>query len=406
MEKILQVFPSMTLTDDEFNTSLDIIRVLLRRGELNEHEPCNNIANLLTGELGMSKIEGSYHIILKKGNIRFDCGIELIGASVGTIRTTMPISIRTIVPISSIRDIISVLRSAGVLRIKDIGRYTVLLSSSEVDKLFNNVKSRVSGKVLIPLERDKYLFIRRGDSLVRLERIGEVFANKYLLIPKDSLNDLILSISIWESELHDTQEAGIFMHWYSPEIFLKPQEFLKIPQDARRSSTVEPNELVYYHVDPGDRINIPLSVLRIMKQEDRDTIIRLSNIFNTSELQVASARDSMHILIQDRLVEIGERIGFKAVKEYDIGGFRLDVAWLEDDDVAYAFEVVISGSLIEALYRLNQVDARRILIVKDEDLEKAISKAGGGIRVLPASLILNGKIHEVVREVLGGSQGY
>ena len=392
--KILRVFPSMTLTDDEFNTSLDIIRVLLRRGELNEHEPCNNIANLLTGELGMSKIERSYHIILKKGNIRFDCWTELIHADVGTIRTTMPISIRIIEPIYSIRAIISVLRSAGVLRIKDIGRYTVLLNSSEVDNLFNNVKSRVGGKALIPLERNKYLFIRRGDSLVRLERIGEVFADKYLLIPKDSLNDLILSISIWESELHDTQEAGIFMHWYSPKIFLKPY-------DTEQSSTeVEPDELAHYHVDPSDRIKITSSVFRVMRQKDRDVVMHLSNIFDISELQVVDERDSVHTLIQDRLVDIGRRIGFEAVKEYDIGGFRLDVAWLEDNEIAYAFEIVISGSLIEALYRLNQVNARRILVVKDEDLGRAISKARSDIKVLPASLILNGKIHEVVKEVL------
>ena len=391
MERILQAFPSITLTDDDFNTIIDIIRVLLSKGELNENEPCSSTANVLAKKLGMSMsmIEESDYIVLSKGNISFECLQRLIDS-------TIQIRYKYVDESIPLQTIISILRGAGVLRIKDIGKYVIVLNSGEMDKLFNNVKSRVSGKVLIPLRSDSHFFIRRGDSLVKLERLGEVFADKYLLIPKDSLNDLILRVGIWESELQGKKEVSVYMYWYSPKIFLKPY-------DTEQSSTeVEPDELAHYHVDPSDRIKITSSVFRVMRQKDRDAVMHLSNIFDISELQVVDERGSVHTLIQDKLVDIGRRIGFEAVKEYDIGGFRLDVAWLEDNEIAYAFEIVISGSLIEALYRLNQVSARRILIVRDEDLGRAISRAGSDIKVLPASLILNGKIHEVVKEVLGG----
>ncbi len=57
--------------------------------------------------------------------------------------------------------------------------------------------------------------------------------------------------------------------------------------------------------------------------------------------------------------------------------------------------------MLEALYRLEHVNARkRVLIVNDEKLEKAKEKTSSGIRIIPASIVLNEKIHEIIERIM------
>ncbi len=65
---------------------------------------------------------------------------------------------------------------------------------------------------------------------------------------------------------------------------------------------------------------------------------------------------SLHSRIQDMLVELGKRLGYRAVKEYyhSPSGFRWDVAWFKPPTVipVKIFEVQIGGDIDKALLRL------------------------------------------------------
>jgi hypothetical protein len=61
-----------------------------------------------------------------------------------------------------------------------------------------------------------------------------------------------------------------------------------------------------------------------------------------------------HKQMQDRIVELGKRVGLIAQKEYQIDNCRLDVVWqrIEEGYPAYIFEIHIGGIFSEALARL------------------------------------------------------
>ena len=144
-----------------------------------------------------------------------------------------------------------------------------------------------------------------------------------------------------------------------------------------------PGELSAYRVEPRDRIKLSSTVAESLRENTvyREILDKLSgSILEPIEYE------SDHDRICGILEKMGRAAGYRAVGEYRVGDSRIDVAWLEGDRVTHVFEVVIGGSVKEALYRLGKVKgARRILVIEDERLSEA--RAEGDIKIIKASRI-------------------
>jgi hypothetical protein len=79
---------------------------------------------------------------------------------------------------------------------------------------------------------------------------------------------------------------------------------------------------------------------------------------------------NIHQEVQEFLANLGRELELQSIAEYNLGNSRIDVAWLDKGLLKFAFEIVIEGSILEALYRLQNVNAeKKILIVKDDRLK-------------------------------------
>ena len=107
-------------------------------------------------------------------------------------------------------------------------------------------------------------------------------------------------------------------------------------------------------------------------------------VFNSATHGVPSATPSFgHESVKGWLEEVGELLGYHVVAEYVSEGYRFDVVWWSSErdfkggrHPAAVFEVQHSGSLVEALARLNTLDKWNInglyLVVTEEgDVDKA-----------------------------------
>ncbi len=187
--------------------------------------------------------------------------------------------------------------------------------------------------------------------MIRLDRLGENISiikengiqYKYVLVPKALLNDLIFKITYSFIETNTIFKATtptlspiftrpekarrtchIFMYW------INAQQYLRTCGSAHFAEVI-PEELSYYNVEQDDRISIPLNVFNALNPKYRTLLTKLRNIFMIDSQQSegeTSAESAEHKLIKKRLTEIGRRIGFEAVSEFDVGDFRLDVACL------------------------------------------------------------------------------
>lgn len=311
---------------------------------MNEEEPCDRVAEAIAREAGMAVEVRRDKIIrptrtsatLSKGTITLNCTSALRNTAILMYKRH---------PHIPLLGLILKLRGLGILRITNANRYAVTLSTEEVNKLFEEVKAKVRGRALISIHGDEYLFIRRGDSLIRIERLGEGVVSvvkgdyqyKYALVPKDSLNDLILKVKLMCFETEP--KCSLSMWWIEPGWFLEPYI------NRFQSENALPDELAQYNVEPIDRVSIPPNVLNSLSNEYKSIVNKLRNLFVVgSQGGEVDAESVEHRLVKERLVEVGRRVGFEAVQEFSVGDFRLDVAWLDGDEIAYAFEVVISGS--------------------------------------------------------------
>jgi hypothetical protein len=152
--------------------------------------------------------------------------------------------------------------------------------------------------------------------------------------------------------------------------------------------------LAYYHVEPEDKIRLDKNTLELIRKANDNNILNtlrlLNNIFELPHIEEPSKEPSLHKELQEILVELGNALGLKPIMEFDVGGFRIDVAWLDEGKLIYAFEIVIGGSVLEALYRLEHVEAEnKVLVISDERLGEVEGKVSEDIKVIPASAIIN-----------------
>lgn len=297
---------------------------------------------------------------------------------------------------------LGVLRRIGIRRF-DLGvpREAYFDAIASLEEYFEErtlVQERRPTESGAPLHRH---FILRGGTLVRLNRVAEEVIEgaggvPHLIVPKGEVNGLVLGFYLDSRYDHKSgsREYRLTLYWYDPKFFAVAapciDKMLREPGfslERAYPNYVEPvkalGELQQYMVDPGDRIRLSRAVAEGLRENTvyREVVDKLSgSILEPIEYE------SDHDRICGILEKMGRAAGYRAVREYRVGDSRIDVAWLREGRVTHVFEVVIGGSVKEALYRLGRVEgARRILVIEDERINEA--RAEGGIKVIKASRI-------------------
>jgi hypothetical protein len=404
------------------------------------HKPLQDIASRLAGILdGDLNINSRMNIAsISTGNRKIT-----LSTSLGRGEQSISINVRCLnrgstLMLSSRAFIMEFLKN-GVLRRGSITDY-VVVDSDELLRALNEVEAKYSDKIIMKIPEFSFYFLKRGNSLVRLDKLGSSANNiqssdqpkwEYLIVPRSIFEQYELILGVNLGFLKTNPDSSKAMSSISPSYIVStappqlPQENNKVKMSLRLywidSKTfidpcmhynvvnAQPEEVSHYYVKPEDKVLLSGDLLELINKAERtrdndvNKLNLLSNIFIIPYISKPEEvkPPSPHRELQNLLVKLGETLGFNAVTEYDIGGFRLDVAWLDGDELEYAFEVVIGGSVIEALYRLERSEARnKVLVVDDEKLNEAKTKANTDIKVISISSIISGRKAEVIRQIL------
>lgn len=313
-------------------------------------------------------------------------------------------------------DFISNLIAKGIFVFDRDNPKEVLVKDPErFRKILDDLENEFSDKLIIPEKNIfisiplsykrivYYYFLKKGDTLIRLERIGKTLKyvdKRVVIVPQDIVRDseLILEVFISAREESGALWAGITPRWYSIHIFLNPCE-------SSWSSMASYEEIKKYQISFEDKITLDNELekllLRTVKGIDKEFLLK-SGLFRLSSTKPNNKqRTNLHQEVQEFLANLGRELELQSITEYNLGNTRIDVAWLDKGLLRFAFEIVIEGSILEALYRLQNVNAeKKILIVKDDRLKEAEGKAPNEIKIIPLSYLYNRSKIDLIRHLL------
>uniref|UniRef100_A0A7C1CDZ7 Uncharacterized protein n=1 Tax=Thermofilum adornatum TaxID=1365176 RepID=A0A7C1CDZ7_9CREN len=313
-------------------------------------------------------------------------------------------------------DFISNLIAKGIFVFDRDNPKEVLVKDPErYRKILDALENEISGKLIIPEENiflpepilykrwAFYYFLKKGDTLIRLERIGktlEYVIKRIVIIPQDIVRDseLILEVFISATEESGALWVGITPRWYSIHRFLNPCE-------SSWSSMASYEEIKKYQISFEDKITLDNELekilLRTAKGMYKEFLLK-SGLFRLSSTKPNNKQGTnIHQEVQELLANLGRELELQSITEYTLGNTRIDVAWLDKGLLKFAFEIVIEGSILEALYRLQNVNAeKKILIVKDDRLKEAEGKAPNEIKIIPLSYLYNRSKIDLIRHLL------
>ena len=313
-------------------------------------------------------------------------------------------------------DFISNLIAKGIFVFDRDNPKEVLVKDPErFRKILDDLENEFSDKLIIPEKNIfisiplsykrivYYYFLKKGDTLIRLERIGKTLKyvdKRVVIVPQDIVRDseLILEVFISATEESGALWAGITPRWYSIHIFLNPCE-------SRWSSMASYEEIKKYQISFEDKITLDNELekllLRTVKGIDKEVLLK-SGLFRLSSTKPNNKQGTnIHQEVQEFLANLGRELELQSITEYNLGNTRIDVAWLDKGLLRFAFEIVIEGSILEALYRLQNVNAeKKILIVKDDRLKEAEGKALNEIKIIPLSYLYNRSKIDLIRHLL------
>jgi hypothetical protein len=307
----------------------------------------------------------------------------------------------------------------GILRRNNINE-TSIINTEKFLKSLDELENELSDKIIIAQQiahdTPSYYFLKKDNTLTRLDRFGKTIntgTKKYLIIPQSVItqHQLVLRIEIAINTITDIQEsrsplgnkqtkkvyATLSFRWVDPQTLIDPCRYVDIK--------AHPEELAYYHVEPEDKIRLDKNTLELIRKANDNNILNtlrlLNNIFELPHIEEPSKEPSLHKELQEILVELGNALGLEPIMEFDVGGFRIDVAWLDEGKLIYAFEIVIGGSVLEALYRLEHVEAEnKVLVISDERLGEVEGKVSEDIKIIPVSAIISKKQREIIKQIL------
>jgi hypothetical protein len=192
--------------------------------------------------------------------------------------------------------------------------------------------------------------------------------------------------------------AGITPTWYSIHRFLNPCE-------SSWSSMASYEEIKKYQISFEDKITLDNELekilLRTLKGIYKEVLLK-SGLFRLSSTKPNKKQETnIHQEVQEFLANLGRELELQSITEYNLGNTRIDVAWLDKGLLKFAFEIVIEGSILEALYRLQNMNAeKKILIVNDDRLKEAEGKAPNEIKIIPLSYLYNRSKIDLIRYLL------
>lgn len=128
--------------------------------------------------------------------------------------------------------------------------------------------------------------------------------------------------------------------------------------------------------------------MREISSLNHDSVLKLSGVLFKVKGEV-----DKHDEICAFLADIGRIKGYEGKTEYKIvGGLMLDVVYLKDGGLEAAIEVVLAGSVKEALFKLGLVKVKaKFLVVKRERMEEAQKLLAPDIVVIEAEKVYEAK---------------
>jgi len=363
---------------------------------------------------GLDYVDNEYMLVINRDNRKITIKVSPVNERLSIFCTHDT----AIFDITS-KYLVNELLKHGILRRDNIDEISIINTEKflkSLDELENELSDKIIIAQQIAHDTTSYYFLKKDNTLTRLDKYGKtinVYTKKYLIIPKSVItqHELVLYIKIAINTITDIQEsraslgnkqtkkvyATLLFRWVDPQTLVDPCRYV--------STEAYPEELAYYHVEPEDKIRLDENALELIRKANDnhilDTLRLLNNIFELPRIEEPSKEPSLHKELQEILVDIGNALGLEPIMEFDVGGFRIDVAWLDEGKLIYAFEIVIGSSVLEALYRLEHVEAEnKVLVISDERLGEVEGKVNEDIKVIPASAIINKKRREIIKQIL------
>jgi hypothetical protein len=268
----------------------------------------------------------------------------------------------------------------------------------ELNSALADLESLVSDNVILPEKlnaKPPYLpneigvqaitlrawYMRSGWNMISLPKLstGNVQTDTatYYIVPRSTLSDLLLEIHV-ESEWYRSPKEEWFLRlwWRSPESLYR--EMMEGASLHIERTSAKPAELSNYTFDR--KIQLAGELRSKLSSVCIREVRQLRGILFETEEDVGE-----HSKVVDSLISLGRLLGYEAKAEVDIGGGRIDVVWRKDGNPECFFEVVLEGSLEEALFRLSRVEGRQFLVVRGMDrasVEERVRKLGFKGKVL------------------------
>jgi|GEM_PF-1476530 len=370
---------------------------------------------------GLDYVDNEYMLVINRDNRKITIEVSPVNERL-SIFCTRDSAGPAIFDITS-KYLVDELLKHGILRRDNIDEISIINTEKflkSLDKLENELSDKIIIAQQIAHDTPSYYFLKKDNTLTRLDKYGKtinVYTKKYLIIPKSVItqHELVLRIEIAINTITDIQESRsplgnkqtkkilvtLSFRWVDPQTLIDPCRYV--------GTEAYPEELAYYHVEPEDKIRLDKNTLELIRKANDnnilDTLRLLNNIFELPHIEEPSKESSPHKELQEILVELGNALGLEPIMEFDVGSFRIDVAWLDEGKLIYAFEIVIGGSVLEALYRLEHVEAEnKVLVISDERLGEVEGKVSEDIKVIPASAIINKKRREIIKQIFCNPQ--
>jgi hypothetical protein len=369
---------------------------------------------------GLDYVDNEYMLVINRDNRKITIKVSPVNERL-SIFCTRDSAGPAIFDITS-KYLVDELLKHGILRRDNIDEISII-NTEKFLKSLDELENELSDKIIIEHQYSatsyyttSYYFLKKDNTLTRLDKYGKtinVYTKKYLIIPKSVItqHELVLRIEIAINTITDIQESRsplgnkqtkkilvtLSFRWVDPQTLIDPCRYV--------GTEAYPEELAYYHVEPEDKIRLDKNTLELIRKANDNNILNtlrlLNNIFELPRIEEPSKEPSLHKELQEILVELGNALGLEPIMEFDVGSFRIDVAWLDEGKLIYAFEIVIGSSVLEALYRLEHVKAEnKVLVISDERLGEVEGKVSEDIKVIPASAIINKKRIEIIKQIL------
>ena len=369
---------------------------------------------------GLDYVDNEYMLVINRDNRKITIKVSPVNERL-SIFCTRDSAGPAIFDITS-KYLVDELLKHGILRRDNIDEISII-NTEKFLKSLDELENELSDKIIIEHQYSatsyyttSYYFLKKDNTLTRLDKYGKtinVYTKKYLIIPKSVItqHELVLRIEIAINTITDIQESRsplgnkqtkkilvtLSFRWVDPQTLIDPCRYV--------GTEAYPEELAYYHVEPEDKIRLDKNTLELIRKANDNNILNtlrlLNNIFELPRIEEPSKEPSLHKELQEILVELGNALGLEPIMEFDVGSFRIDVAWLDEGKLIYAFEIVIGGGVLEALYRLEHVEAEnKVLVISDERLGEVEGKVSEDIKIIPVSAIISKKQREIIKQIL------